>query len=400
MPHALRVRSGADGFSMRQRPLIYALAASIALHVLALAELPRFDFAPAAIPAEAPLQVAVLPPAQREIATSPARPAQPQAKLKPKPKPKPQHRAKPTPEPAASPAPIPVAPIEPVLLAAASIEPEPASFSDTGAAIAAAAAIAADSPLAEQPPAMPAHAAYPVRAARLVFDLYYGESGTLVGEVVQTWQLTQNHYVAESAAEAVGFASLFLGGRYVQRSEGELGPTGFIPHRYTVQDRRKPQPEQADFDWTAGEVRFTRRGKASSAPLQPGTQDPLSAVHQLQFMRPLPPGVMLQVATTRRVEAMLFQNMGEEEVATARGPVAARHVKREERDGSITEVWLDPARAFLPVRIRTLNRNGYLLDQRLREMRITRVGDADPAPAAELATEPGAADGPASPADS
>jgi hypothetical protein len=397
MPHALRMRSGADGFSMQRRPLIYALAASIGLHMLALAELPSFDFDPAVIPAEAPLQVTVLTPAQRGIVTSPARPAQPQAKLKPQP----QHRAKrrpaPAPEPAASPAPIPVAPIEPVLLAAASAEPQPSGLVDPAALTEA--TTAADTPLAEQPPA-PAPAAYPVRAARLVFDLYYGESGTLVGEVVQTWQLTQNHYVAESAAEAVGFASLFLGGRYVQRSEGELGPTGFIPHRYTVQDRRKPQPEQAEFDWTAGEVRFTRRGKASRAPLEPGTQDPLSAVHQLQFMRPLPPGVMLQVATTRRVEAMLFQNMGEEEVATARGPVAARHVKREERDGSITEVWLDPARAFLPVRIRTLNRNGYLLDQRLREMRITRVGDADPAPAAELATEPGAADGPASPADS
>lgn len=390
---------------MQRRPLIYALAASIALHALALGELPRFDFAPAAPSTAAPLQVAVLAPAQRGIVTPPARPAQPQAK--PKPKPRAQPKPVPAPEPNTSRAPILATQAEPVLLAAASAEPEPLGFINTSAAIAAEATIAADTPLAENPnpptPPTPAPAAYPVRAARLVFDLYYGESGTLVGEVVQTWQLTQNHYVAESAAEAVGFASLFLGGRYVQRSEGELGPAGFIPHRYTVQDRRKPQPEQAEFDWAAGEVRFTRRGKASSAPLQPGTQDPLSAVHQLQFMRPLPPGLMLQVATTRRVEAMLFQNMGEEEVATAHGPAQARHVKREERDGSITEVWLDPARGFLPVRIRTLNRNGYLLDQRLREASVSRVGDAGSVPAAGLAAEPGAPgapDGPASPAGS
>ncbi len=389
----LRLRACADGFSMQRRSLLYALAVSLALHVFALTELPRFDFGQAAKPPEAPLQVSVVvAPAPPESAAAPLhRPVPPRAN--PQPVPKPKSKSGPTPEAVRPAAP----PVEPVLLAAGPAEsarPAVATDAERGAA-APPMVSAADAPPAADPPA-----AYPVRAARLVFDLYYGESGTLVGEVVQTWRLAENRYVAESAAEAVGFASLFLGGRYVQRSEGELGPAGFVPYRYTVQDRRKPQPERAEFDWAAGEVRFTRRDKERHARLEPGTQDPLSAVHQLYFMQPLPPGVMLHVATTRKLEAMLFQNMGVEEVITARGPVQARHVKREELDGSITEVWLDPARGFLPVRIRTLNRNGYLLDQRLREASVSRAGEAGPANAAnamDATATPEVSDGEVSP---
>ena len=340
--------------AMQRRWLFIAVAISIALHVTAMFGTSYFDFSWLyAEPEPQPLQVEIVvppPPAPAaQIVREPkARkvPVQPQA-----------------------------APLSPRPSRDAAEEFKPAwhdaavaqSPDDGGAASALAGDSANDAP-AERTPL-----AYPVRSARLVFDLYYGESKTLVGEVVQTWRLEGDRYVAESSAQAVGFVSLFLGGRYVQRSEGTLGPDGFVPSIFSARDRRREQPERAIFDWGAGALRFHRRGTERQAALMTGMQDPLSAVHQLYFLRPLAPGLLMNVATTRKAETMLFQNMGEDEVLTAAGPVSTVHVKYQDLEGAITEVWLDPRRAFLPARIYTLNRNGYMLDQVLREASMVPV---------------------------
>lgn len=347
--------------AMQRRWLFIAVAISIALHVTAMFGTSYFDFSWLyAEPEPQPLQV--------EIVVPP--PPAPAAQIVRRPK------ARKVP---VQPQTVPLSPlpsrdgtdeVEPVWPDAAVAQ----SPDDGGAA----AAVAGD--LANDASTERTSLAYPVRSARLVFDLYYGESKTLVGEVVQTWQLEGDRYVAESSAEAVGFVSLFRNGRYVQRSEGTLGPDGFVPNVYSSRDRRR-EPERATFDWGASVVRFHRRGSERQAALIAGMQDPLSAVHQLYFLRPLAPGLVMNVATTRKAETMLFQNMGEDEVMTAAGPVSTVHVKYQDLEGAITEVWLDPRRGFLPARIYTLNRNGYVLDQVLRESSMVPV-DTPPSAAA------------------
>ena len=337
--------------------MFVAIAISIALHVAAVVGTSRFDFTRLyAVSEPQPLQV--------EIVVPPPAPPVPAAQMAPKPK----TRKTPMQPQAVSP---PPRPSREAIDKLESVPSDTAVLAQALGGAGEAQGVAGDT--ANEAPAERAPLAYPVRAARLVFDLYYGESKTLVGEVVQTWQLEGDRYVAESSAEAVGFISLFLGGRYVQRSEGTLGPDGFVPRTFTSRDRRRQQPERATFDWDAGVVRFHRRGTERQATLVAGMQDPLSAVHQLYFLRPLAPGLLMNVATTRKAEAMLFQNMGVDEVMTAAGPVGTAHVKYQDLEGAITEVWLDPRRGFLPVRIYTLNRNGYILDQVLREASVVPV---------------------------
>ena len=338
--------------ALNERLLLYALALSLVLHGIAIVGTPRFGgigFEPVAEP---PLEVeliAPLPPPQpapQRVAPpqiTPSRPPAPAVKKKPQPS-----RAQPAETVAQRRSPT----TQPAVT--------DASPATTAAASAAAPSTATPSPATET-------AAYPLASAQLVFDLYYGESQTLVGEVVQRFELDENRYVASSTAEAVGFVGLFLGGRYTQRSEGRIDSHGMVPERYTVLDRGEREPERAVFDWATGTLRFERKGRVREAPLQAGAQDPLSAVHQLHFLRPLEPGLLMDVATARKVERMLFMNMGYVEVETALGPIVAAHVKRQDLDGELTEVWLDPARYFLPVRVYNRNRNGYVLTQVLRE---------------------------------
>lgn len=360
LPH-LSSRAAFDG-----RHLLWALILSLVLHGLLIVGTPRLgqlEFKP---PVEPPLEVDLIaapPPA----AVEPPRPAPP-----PRPA---RTRAKPPrsvtpsdipPRVAAAPAHATVAQAE-----------KPGSVSRSVTSEQAAPAVEAVEAVEA---AAPEPAAYPLRSASLVFDLYYGDSQTLVGEVVQTFELQDDRYVATASAEAVGFVGLFLGGRYEQRSEGRLGPQGLVPERYTVKERRGREIEQATFDWSASRLRFERKGRVREAPLNTGAQDPLSAVHQLHYLRPLQPGLLMDVVTTRKVEQMLFMHMGHEEVQTALGSVVATHVKRQDLDGEVTEVWLDPSRYFMPVRVYNRNRNGYVLVQVLREARFVRTDDASIGP--------------------
>ena len=341
--------------ALRMRALYLAMALSLALHALAIFGTPPFDFSRERKESLQPLELELVRLPQPVVRQAPQTPA---------PRAKPRPRVEKNSPPAAAP------PVERDL---ETVESPPPPDVEVTEAPPPSDAEPVEREVQRETTVAPSLPEYPLRAARLVFDVYYGEARTLVGEIVQTWELEGDRYAITSTAEPVGLASLFRGG-YVQRSEGRLGPAGFVPERYSV--REGGREEQAVFDWEAGTLRLERRGRRTEVPLQPGTQDPLSAVHQLQFHQPLPPGVIMHIATTRRVEQMLFMNMGADAVEAGEETVVAYHVKRQNLDGEITEVWLDPARHLLPVQVYNLNRNGHALWQVLRAAAVTRLRDA------------------------
>lgn len=333
------------------RHLLWAVVVSLMLHGLLIVGTPPlglFDYRP---PIERPLELDLIAAPPPPAVVEPSHPVPPQRRAHAAPQPS---------EPVATtrtPRQVTAEPMQ------AAVTQEDEAGSATAPALGEPAVPIA--PIVQAAASAPA--AYPLRSARLVFDLYYGDSQTLVGEVVQTFELQDSRYVATASAQAVGFVGLFLHGRYEQRSEGRLGPHGMVPERYTVEERRGRGTEHATFDWSAGKLRFERKGRVHEAPLEAGAQDPLSAIHQLHYLRPLEPGLLMDVATARKAERMLFMNMGHEEVETPLGPIVATHVKRQDLDGEVTEVWLDPARYFMPVRVYNRNRNDYVLVQVLRE---------------------------------
>lgn len=341
--------------NFNSRLLLLAVVLSVLLHGLAIVGTPRWGAIDDEPPPEPPLEVELIAPppqAPPRVAEPPA-PA-PQA-IKTKREPQPRTASvfrKTVPVPAAS---------------------TSAEKNDVPAVVREALPGEQDAIAQSSPPAPAAVQPYPLARARLVFDLYYGDSLTLVGEVEQRFERDGERYVATSVAEAVGFVGLFLGGRHVQRSEGRIGPQGLVPERYSVQERKAREPEHAIYDWANGVVRFERKGRVRETPLKPGAQDVLSAVHQLHYLQPFEPGWHMEVATSRKLESMLFMNMGYEEVETALGSTLAVHIRREDLDGDLTEVWLDPQRYFLPVRVYNRNRHGHVLVQILREASFERA---------------------------
>jgi hypothetical protein len=332
----------------RYIPLGLAAAVSLFIHAVAILGLPDLQFPEQETPT-LPLEARLIP-------------------LQPEPEPEPEPIPEPplprvTPRPSSVPPPVLHAPTEESIEAAEAIEREPVLTREDSASNATAA------PTAARPTETPEvkKVDYPFRSVSLTFDLHYGESGIHVGEVKHRWVLNGDRYIAESRVEAVGLAALFYGRTYIQRSEGTINASGLMPMLYT-QIQSDKEEERVEFDWGMGMATLVRGSRRNFVPLNPGTQDVISVLHQLYFLRPIGANSTIAVATPNRLDMHLFELLGEEIIEVPAGSIRSLHLKRHDPEGSITEVWLDRDRSLLPVRIFSINRKGIALDYRLQSM--------------------------------
>ena len=162
---------------------------------------------------------------------------------------------------------------------------------------------------------------------------------------------------------------LFLLGRRVQTSQGQLGATGLQPTRFADKSRSE---RAAHFERPQNRIRFSNN--APDADLLPGAQDRLSVFLQLAGLlnaRPeaYPAGhsIAIPVAGTSDSEIWRFQVQDLASLDLPAGSLLARHLVREPREPRDTrvDIWLAPSLGHLPVRIRLTQDNGDVVDQRL-----------------------------------
>lgn len=222
------------------------------------------------------------------------------------------------------------------------------------------AALAGGKPAAE-PAAVPFA---PPPSARLNYEVlveYRGVRQTLNGTL--DWHNDGERYRLHMAV-----AMPFLGSR-VQHSEGRLGRHGIHPQRFSEKTRSE---RAAHFDEASERIRYS--ANTPDAPLLPGHQDRLSVFLQLAGLvhaRPerFPAGHTLHIPTSgvRDSETWAFEVKGTETITLPKGDVAALHLRRLPRKefDTTVDVWLAPALGHLPVRMRLLETNGNVADQRL-----------------------------------
>lgn len=150
-------------------------------------------------------------------------------------------------------------------------------------------------------------------------------------------------------------------------SRGTLDATGVAPERFV--DRRGGRAGQAaNFDRSAG--RITYSGPSVQSPLPAGAQDRLSWVAQVAAVvaaepaRWQPGAEMRLYVTGARGDAELWrlrvEGMQVVELADA-SAVRALKLQREPpgRFGTRVELWLDPGRGFVPVRVSWRNGEAF-----------------------------------------
>ncbi|HUL67005.1 MAG TPA: DUF3108 domain-containing protein [Burkholderiaceae bacterium] len=158
-----------------------------------------------------------------------------------------------------------------------------------------------------------------------------------------------------------------------QTSRGTIDASGLRPLEF-VETRGSRTPQTAKFDWDAKLVHFSAAAD-SPAPTEPGLQDRVSVLLQLALqVRPAAREGPLEipVAGARRVGPYRFAKRGAETVKVPIGTMEALHLERtpEEGDKDRLEAWFAAGWCGLPVRLRFTDRNGSVVDERLRAARI------------------------------
>ncbi len=224
-------------------------------------------------------------------------------------------------------------------------------------------AVAAPLPVeaTEKATAEPGGQVVPVFATQLPppVTLHYSvQRGLLTGTATLRWQLADGRF--EVAMDTRAFNTQALS----WTSKGNLDPHGVAPERYT-EGRRGREQRAVNFQREAGIVTFS--GPQQQHPVVPGMQDRASWMLQLSAIVAANPTLaqqggqvpMMVVSTRGEAEVWVFTVVEVADLTLPAGVVpAALHLRREPRRpfDAQTDVWLDPARHHLPVRMRLMVR--------------------------------------------
>lgn len=170
------------------------------------------------------------------------------------------------------------------------------------------------------------------------------------GSAELRWQPQDTQYTARFAGSLDGKPWL------AWDSVGSFDAAGLAPLRHT--DRRRGRSAlAANFQRDAGKVTFS--GPSVEHPLVPGAQDGLSWMLQLAAIAAADPSLvgpggrvsLLVVGVRGEADVWTFVHVGEERLVLGDGDVSALRLLRDpaRAHDMRAEVWLDPARHYLPV---------------------------------------------------
>ena len=224
---------------------------------------------------------------------------------------------------------------------------------------------AASEAAGERPPV------YPTRIPGAFRFVYRMSRGLISGRGELSLRLTAEGYEAKLEGSVAGFSIL----EWVSR--GGFDEAGFAPLRFT--DQRRGRGVQAA-NFRRAEHRIIYSGSKVEAPLPPGAQDRLSWMLQLAAIAQARPErlsegerITLFVSGARGdADAWTFQVGARTRLETPAGAAQVVPLLREPRKeyDMRAQVWLDPAREYLPVqaRLQSSREGGDALELVLQEV--------------------------------
>lgn len=287
-----------------------------------------------------------------EVELIEARLAPPPAPKTPPPQLVPQTQVAPTPKPAAKPAPRP---------RSEAISAAPAVTAATGGP--ATPTLPAQPVVAPSQPSAPlaVETAWP-KKGKIRFGVSRASDAMVLGRTVHEWSHDGRGYTLRDTTESTGMVALFKPVKLVQESRGEVTPQGLKPLEWRA-EKNGVAGDWVNFDWAAGKLTM---GGGRDGTTEAGMQDMLSLLHQLGLLagddRTVP------LASGKKIERLVFQRVGEENLPLAGGDKPTLHLKATDSGGEVTEVWLSQDARHLPLKIRRINRKGEIFDQTMEEM--------------------------------
>ncbi len=159
-----------------------------------------------------------------------------------------------------------------------------------------------------------------------------------------------------------GSGLLALLGEVGRTSHGKVTACGLRPLEY--EDRRpRRDVARARFAWDDGTLTQQFRDGPQAQPLPAHAQDRLSFLFASAFRAPGAGPLEYHVADGKGVAHYVFEVAGREPLKVPAGDFDALRLVKRDEDGRTTQIWLDPARSFLPLRVLVVQKDGTRVDQ-------------------------------------
>ena len=197
------------------------------------------------------------------------------------------------------------------------------------------------------------------------------------GNALLSWTLTPTSYkIRIEAGITVVFAQVNL---LTLTSEGAVGEEGFMPTLMT-EKRRGRSMTATHFNRKDGRLSFS--ASQANYPLVWGAQDKASVPLQLAAIargdpQQLSGNIDILVGEDRDASVYSFTVLGQEQVETRMGKIAAWHLARPPKPGSYNsrlDLWLAPDYGWVPVQIRNLEASGAVTTQTVNNIVMKNSG--------------------------
>jgi hypothetical protein len=168
-----------------------------------------------------------------------------------------------------------------------------------------------------------------------------------------------------------GSGLLALLGEVRRSSRGEVTDSGLRPLEYEDQRPRR-KTAYATFSWRDKTLTMKYRDGPQERPLPPQAQDRLSFLFATAFHAPGLGPLEYYIADGKGVAHYVLDVAGRERLSVPEGDVDALRLVKREDDGRRTQIWLDPGRHYLPLRVLVVQKDGSRIDQVATRITMTQ----------------------------
>ena len=191
--------------------------------------------------------------------------------------------------------------------------------------------------------------------------------------ITETYTRTQDKYHIESVTKAIGIVALIKPETIHVISDGVVTAKGLRPLSFSSQ--RKLDTDRnasADFDWESNSITLNDRSGKRVFPLQPGTQDRLSAMYQFLFLPLKEAALDFYMTNGIKVDIYNYLITTGQSVKVPLGTFKALYVASPQKSGeSRTEIWLATEHDNFPYKMVITDPDGDKFTQVLTRFELT-----------------------------
>ena len=198
--------------------------------------------------------------------------------------------------------------------------------------------------------------------AHVVLDYEVSRDGSVLADVSYVLEHDGKSYTLTERWKGRGVYGLL--GEAKRISRGTLGADGMRPLYY--EDARTARATAtARFDWQAKSLTLQYKQGPQQRPMPAHAQDRLSFLFSFAFAAPGKGPFEFKVVDGKGIADYVFEVRGRERLKVPAGEFEALRLAQRLQDAGDRrrEVWLDPARSYLPLRVLVVQEDGTRIDQ-------------------------------------